>query len=51
MMGISAIFLMMPILPAQSDEFPDLSVLPLCRGIANQGDAPLQAGDRSVLMI
>lgn len=45
---ISVIFLMLQILPAQSDELPVLNVLPLCRGIVSQGDAPLQAGDRSV---
>lgn len=45
---ISVIWLMMPIMPAQSDELPVLNVLPLCRGIVSQGDAPLQAGDRSV---
>jgi hypothetical protein len=39
---------MLQILPAQSDELPVLNVLPLCRGIVSQGDAPLQAGDRSV---
>ena len=42
--------LMTPILPAQSDEFPVLNVLPLCRGITSQGAAPLQAGDRSVTL-
>jgi hypothetical protein len=41
---------MIPILPAQSDEFPVLNVLPLCHGIISQGDAPLQAGDRSVTL-
>jgi hypothetical protein len=45
---ISVIFLMLQILPAQSDELPVLNVLPLCRGIVSQGDAPLQAGDRAV---
>ncbi len=45
---ISVVWLMMPIMPAQSDELPVLDVLPLCRGIVSQGDAPLQAGDRSV---
>jgi hypothetical protein len=47
---ISAVLLMMPILPAQSDEFPVLNVLPLCRGITSQGADPLQAGDRSVTL-
>ena len=45
MMAISVI-LLMPILPALSDEFPVLNVQPLCRGIATQG--ALQAGDRAV---
>ncbi len=45
---ISAVFLVMPILPAQSDELPILNVLPLCRGIVSQGADPLQAGERSV---
>jgi len=45
---ISAALLMIPNLPVQSDEVPVLNVLPLCRGIASQGDAPLQAGDRAV---
>jgi hypothetical protein len=48
--SISAASLMTLILPAQSDEFPVLNVQPLCRGIISQGDAPLQAGDRSVTM-
>jgi hypothetical protein len=39
---------MMPILPAQSDQYPVLNVLPLCRGITSQGADPLQAGDRKV---
>jgi len=47
---ISAVLLMMPILPAQSDEFPTLNVLPLCREITSQGADPLQAGDRSVTL-
>jgi hypothetical protein len=47
---ISVVWLMMPILPAQSDEFPVLNVQPLCHGIVSQGDAPLQAGDRAVTM-
>jgi hypothetical protein len=47
---ISAVLLMMPILPAQSDEFPVLNVLPVCRGITSQGADPLQAGDRSVTL-
>jgi hypothetical protein len=38
----------MPVLPAQSDEFPVLNVLPLCRGIVSQSDVPLEAGARSV---
>jgi hypothetical protein len=46
--SISAIFLVMPILSAQSDELPILNVLPLCRGIVSQGADPLQAGERSV---
>jgi hypothetical protein len=50
MISISMVLLMMPILPAQSDEFPVLDVQPLCRGIISQGDAPLQAGDQSVTM-
>jgi hypothetical protein len=41
---------MMPIGPAQSEEFPVLDVEPLCRGIISQGDAPLQAGGQSVTM-
>lgn len=45
---VSAAVLMMPILPAQSDEYPVLNVQPLCRGIVSQSDTPLQAGDRSV---
>ena len=45
---ISTALLMLPNLPVQSDEYPTLNVLPLCRGIASQGDAPLQAGERSV---
>jgi hypothetical protein len=45
---IAAVFLVMPILPAQSDELPVLNVLPLCRGIVSQGADPLQAGERSV---
>jgi hypothetical protein len=45
---ISTILLVLPILPAQSDDIPVLNVLPLCRGIASQGADPLQAGDRSV---
>ena len=44
--GVSVFLLMVPIFPAQSDEFPVLNVQPLCRGIANQG--ALQAGDRAV---
>jgi hypothetical protein len=47
---ISAVLLMMPILPAQSDEIPVLNVQPLCRGIVSQADAPLQAGERSVTL-
>jgi hypothetical protein len=39
---------MAPILPAQSDQYPVLNVLPLCRGITSQGAEPLQAGDRKV---
>jgi hypothetical protein len=46
----SVVVLMMPILPARSDEFPVLNVHPVCRGIISQGDAPLEAGDRSVTM-
>jgi hypothetical protein len=38
----------MPTLPAQSDEYPVLNVLPLCRGITSQVADPLQAGDRKV---
>jgi hypothetical protein len=45
---ISIALLMMPILPAQSDEYPVLNVQQICRGIASQEDTPLQAGDRSV---
>jgi hypothetical protein len=45
---ISAILLMMPILPVLSNEIPVLNVLPLCRGIVSQGADPLQAGERSV---
>jgi hypothetical protein len=45
---ISIIFLMTPILSAESDEFPTLNVLPLCRGIISQGADPLQAGDPRV---
>jgi hypothetical protein len=44
----SVVLLIMPILSAQSDEYPILNVLPVCRGIASQGDASLEAGDRSV---
>jgi hypothetical protein len=47
---ISIVLLMMPILPARSDEFPVLNVQPLCHGIVSQGDAPLQTGDRAVTM-
>ncbi|MGA8494461.1 MAG: hypothetical protein WB764_03200 [Xanthobacteraceae bacterium] len=47
---ISAVLLITPILPAQSDELPVLDVLPVCRGIISQGAAPLQAGDRSVTL-
>ena len=50
MVCISAVLLMMPIWPAQSDKFPVLNVLPLCRGITSQGADPLQAGDRSVTL-
>jgi len=45
---ISVVLLMVPILPAQSDEFPVLNVLPLCKGILSQGADPLQTGDPSV---
>ena len=45
-----AYFLMISIFPAKSDEIPTLDVMPLCRGIISQGDAPLQAGDRAVTM-
>jgi hypothetical protein len=34
--------------PVRSDDLPVLNVLPLCRGIVSQSDAPLQAGTRSV---
>lgn len=46
--SVSVVLLMAPILPAQSAEIPTLNVQPLCRGIVSQGDARLQAGDRSV---
>jgi len=47
---VSIGLLMMPVMPAESDEFPVLDVHPVCRGIISQGDAPLEAGDRSVTM-
>jgi hypothetical protein len=48
MICILAVSAMMPIQPAQSDQYPVLNVLPLCRGITSQGADPLQAGDRKV---
>jgi hypothetical protein len=46
--SISIMMLMLPIVSARSDEFPVLNVLPLCRGIIDQGADPLQTGDPSV---
>ena len=48
MICILVVSVMVPILPAWSDEYPVLNVLPLCRGITSQGADPLQAGDRKV---
>jgi hypothetical protein len=50
MICVSAVSATMPILPARSEVFPVLNVLPLCRGITSQGADPLQAGDRSVTL-
>jgi hypothetical protein len=47
---ISGLVLMMPILPAWSDQLPILNVLPVCRGIVSQGADPLEAGNRSVTL-
>jgi hypothetical protein len=45
---ISVAFLMMPVLPAQSDAFPVLNIVPLCKGIIDQGADSLQTGDPAV---
>ena len=55
MRGYLGIIIAVPVivvtnLSARSDEIPILNVQPICRGITGEGDAQLQAGDRSVTM-
>jgi hypothetical protein len=48
--SVLAFSLMLPVLPASSAEIPVLNVVPLCRGIINQGADPLQAGEGTVTL-
>jgi hypothetical protein len=41
----AAVFLLIAIWPARSQEIPDLNVDPVCRGIAKQAANPTEKGD------
>ena len=43
--GTAAVFLLIAIWPAQSQEVPDLNVDPVCHGIAQQAANPTEKGD------